>query len=36
MNTEDIRWHQRFSNYIRALKKLQQATEFVNNELQEM
>ena len=34
MNKKDIRWQQRFSNYIKALKKLQQAIEFANSELQ--
>ena len=27
MNTEDIRWHQRFSNYQKALSKLGEVVE---------
>lgn len=30
---QDIRWHQRFSNYLKALLKLEQAIEYLNNVL---
>ena len=30
---EDIRWEQRFSNYVRALEKLTQAVEYIKNNI---
>lgn len=28
---QDIRWEQRFSNYVKALRKLSQAVEYIKN-----
>jgi nucleotidyltransferase substrate binding protein (TIGR01987 family) len=30
---QDIRWEQRFSNYVKALNKLEQAVSYINNSL---
>ncbi len=35
MNKEDIRWEQRFSNYRKALKKLSEAIEYVQENLKD-
>lgn len=34
-NNDDIRWEQRFSNYNKALKKLSEAIEYVNKDMDE-
>ena len=33
MKNKDIRWEQRFSNFIKALRKLSEAVEFIKNEM---
>jgi len=33
MNAKDIRWEQRFNNYAKALRKLCQAVEYLENEI---
>jgi hypothetical protein len=35
MTTDDIRWQQRFSNYTKALDKLIEAVEYVQNEIED-
>jgi len=35
MSTKDIRWQQRFNNFNKALKKLTEAVEYIQNELSE-
>jgi len=35
ISKNEIRWEQRFSNFIRALKKLSEAVEYINNDLGE-
>lgn len=34
MNSEDIRWEQRFSNFIKALSKLTEAVEYIQKDLE--
>lgn len=35
MSTEDIRWHQRFSNFTKALNKLTEAVEYIETGLKD-
>lgn len=35
MNREDIRWEQRFSNYLKALKKLSEAVKYIQEDIKD-
>jgi nucleotidyltransferase substrate binding protein (TIGR01987 family) len=35
LNMEDIRWEQRFSNFVKAMHKLEQSVQYIENEVEE-